>query len=96
MNFKNFLIAFSLLILSNLVVAQGPQFGLGLGYASFNLENLKDAQEDALRFSNLENIKATESFPDRAYASFFLGLSSKINLRLILRIPISQLEVEML
>ena len=73
MNFKNFLIAFSLLILSNLVVAQDPQFGLGLGYASFNLENLKDAQEDALRFSNLENIKATESFPDRAYASFFFG-----------------------
>lgn len=73
MNYRFFILLITLGVSSTITRAQGPKFGFGLGYATFDLQSIKDAQNNALRFANLDNIKATESFPNRAFGSFFFG-----------------------
>lgn len=73
MNYKTSLFLAILVLVTVNSSAQGVRFGVGLGYAQFDLASIKEAQNNALIYSNLSNIKATEDFPNRAYGSFSFG-----------------------
>ena len=77
MNFKTQATIVIIFIASSSCFAQGLQFGVGLGFGFYGLEDLKALQSEALTNVSLRNVKSSEKFTNRFYGEYSFGYEFK-------------------